>query len=207
MMRYSPNLGAPDSIDFILDQNGDMIGSVYTLWELHNPAHTVKEMSQPIGLSIFFGYGSNDEIEAVPEANESFADTLDMLDIDYVKFVDDGGHGTTVERMEAALIFCDSCMYGTGIQQETAAASLNIKACPNPFSTSSTISFEMDRNDHASLDVYDISGRIVETLVNCQLVSGHHSFCFDGSELVPGVYLVRLTTETTSSAARCVLIR
>jgi hypothetical protein len=184
-----------------------MIDSVYAMWELHNPAHIVKEMSQPIGICIFFGYGLNDEIEAVPEANESFADTLDMLGIDYVKFVDNGGHGTTVERMEAALMFCDSCMYGTGIQQGTAVGSLNIQTCPNPFSTSSTISFEMVRNDHAALDIYDISGRIVENLVNGQLASGHHSFCFDGSGLVPGIYLVRLTTETTTSAARCVLIR
>ncbi len=205
---YSPNLGAPDSIDFILDPNGDMIDSVYALWELHNVAHEIKQLTQPIGLGIFFGYGTNDDIEGVIEANESFADTLDDLGIDYTLFVDDGGHATTVERMQAALMFCDSCMYGTGIGQETNVQNINLQVYPNPFSVSSTVFFELDQTGHhVKLGVYDVSGRLVGKLEDGVLEAGQHSFVFDGSGLSEGMYLIRLTTETATCTERCVLIR
>mgnify|MGYP002395593997 CR=1 FL=1 len=204
---YSPNLAVPDSINFILDQNGNLIDSVYVLWEQHNVAHTVKELSQPIGFSIFFGYGSNDTVEGVPEANESFADTLDDLGIDYELFVDNGGHATTVERMEAALMFCDSCMFSTGIEQEASTQEVDIQILPNPFSVSSTITFELNLPGHTRLDIYDIAGRLALTFENRILESGKHSIVFNCNNLSDGMYLIRLTTETETCTERCVLIR
>jgi len=158
---YSPNLMASDSIDFIFDSNGDMIDSVYALWELHNVAHEVKQLTQPIGLGILFGYGTNDDIVGVIEANESFADTLDDLGIEYTLFVDDGGHATTVERMEAALMFCDSCMYGTGIEEGAGTPNSHLHIYPNPFSVTNTISFALNDAGKVTLVVYDLSGRMV----------------------------------------------
>ena len=73
---FSPNLSVPDSVDFLLDENGVMIDSVYALWELFNPVSMVKGMSQPIDLDIFLDCGTNDFWPGCYESNCSYSDTL-----------------------------------------------------------------------------------------------------------------------------------
>jgi hypothetical protein len=57
------------------------------------------------------------------------------------------------------------------------------------------------------LDVFDLAGRRVNTLVNQTLPAGNHTAIFDGSALPPGVYLVRLTSGSECATAKVVLVR
>lgn len=203
---YSPNLAAPDSIDFIYDSNGEVVDSVYALWELHNPTHMVKLMALPIDLNIFFGCGTNDWIVSIYECHCSFADTLDSLEIDYIFHTDSGDHGTTWGRMEAALLFMDSCMYNTGID-EVFLTPVNVSllpAYPNPFSTSTTITFVLPETSNVRLDVYDIAGRLVTRLADNIIASGEHSFVLDAADMNSGVYFYRLETNIASETGRCI---
>ena len=54
---YSPHIGFPYDVDFPLDSNGELIDSVYALWNLHNPAHMVKFISIPGDFGLFFDCG------------------------------------------------------------------------------------------------------------------------------------------------------
>jgi hypothetical protein len=67
-------------------------------------------------------------------------------------------------------------------------------AYPNPFNPSTTISFDIpdatDRN--ISLHIYDITGKLVETLVNKVLPSGSHTVTWDPKNLSSGLYIVQL---------------
>ena len=67
-------------------------------------------------------------------------------------------------------------------------------AYPNPFNPSTTISFDIpeaaDRN--TSLHIYDITGKLVETLVNKVLSSGSHAVTWDPKNLSSGLYIVQL---------------
>jgi len=67
-------------------------------------------------------------------------------------------------------------------------------AYPNPFNPSTTISFDIldaaDRN--TSLHIYDITGKLVETLVNKVLPSGSHAVTWDPKNLSSGLYIVQL---------------
>jgi len=97
----------------------------------------------------------------------------------------------------------------TGIEDDPIMISslvLNSPA-PNPFSNSASISFNLPTYSSVTLVVYDLSGRIVETLIDASLESGEHSVVFDGCGLSEGMYLIRLTTPTTTCTERCVLIR
>jgi len=55
--------------------------------------------------------------------------------------------------------------------------------------------------------VFDLAGRHVSTLLNHTLPAGNHTAAFDGSELPPGVYLVRLASGSEFATARVVLLR
>ncbi len=66
---------------------------------------------------------------------------------------------------------------------------------PNPFNPSTTIRFELPGNDVVRLEVFDLLGRSVATLVDSQqYTAGSHSVVFDADALASGVYIYRLHT-------------
>ncbi|HEY3876572.1 MAG TPA: T9SS type A sorting domain-containing protein [Candidatus Kapabacteria bacterium] len=66
---------------------------------------------------------------------------------------------------------------------------------PNPFSTSTNISFNLVSTAHASLYVTNIAGQKIASLYNGLAPSGDHNFMFDGSTLPNGIYYLNLETE------------
>ncbi|MCH8567717.1 MAG: phospholipase D-like domain-containing protein [Balneolales bacterium] len=64
---------------------------------------------------------------------------------------------------------------------------------PNPFNPMTNIQFELPQHQQVTLQVFDVTGRVVATLLNNQpMQAGLHTMVFDGSRLASGVYLYRL---------------
>ncbi len=63
---------------------------------------------------------------------------------------------------------------------------------PNPFNSKTTIEFVLPENMFVQLEVIDIYGRVVKTLVNDLLKAGLYSIEFNGSNFSSGVYFYRL---------------
>ena len=205
---YSPNLSAPDSVDFLLDENGAVIDSVYALWELNNATSIVKLMPPPINLDIFFDCGSGDEWTGCYESNCSYADTLTALGIEYeFQSLPGVGHGMNLGRFIEEFLFLGEAMTGIAEGSSLPASVILEPAFPNPFTSSTTLSFELHEPGHATLQVFDLSGRLVETLIDGELQEGYHSVVFNAENYHSGVYLYRLQTISTVQTQRCVLIR
>lgn len=67
---------------------------------------------------------------------------------------------------------------------------------PNPFNPSTTINFGIPKSGKVSLNVYDITGRLVTTLLNnAPLNPGNVTVKFDGSNIASGVYFYTLTVD------------
>lgn len=71
---------------------------------------------------------------------------------------------------------------------------------PNPFSEQTTISFNLDENSHVTIVVYDLNGKIVETLKNDFMSSGDHFVIwngenYSGKNLPSGFYFYEIKTE------------
>lgn len=83
---------------------------------------------------------------------------------------------------------------------------------PNPFNPSTTIRFSLDRDAPVHLDVFDLGGRLVRTLVDASLAAGEHSVRWDGRgrdgrAAVSGVYLYRMRAGDTALSGRMVLAK
>ncbi|MDD4223277.1 MAG: T9SS type A sorting domain-containing protein [Candidatus Cloacimonetes bacterium] len=83
---------------------------------------------------------------------------------------------------------------------------------PNPFNPSTSISFELLTAGPARLDVYDLRGRLVTTLLDKELGTGTHSLDWDGTDangapVASGVYLYRLSSGGSSVSRKMVLIK
>jgi len=64
---------------------------------------------------------------------------------------------------------------------------------PNPFNANTNISFSLAEAGNVSLNVYDITGRLVVTLVDGQMDAGQHVVAWDASSVSSGVYFYKLT--------------
>ena len=57
---------------------------------------------------------------------------------------------------------------------------LNVTASPNPFVSSTSISFELTETANTTIEIFDFSGRKITTLTNSVLSSGSHSIEWNG---------------------------
>ena len=78
---------------------------------------------------------------------------------------------------------------------------------PNPARVSTTIEFEMATSEWATVQVFDMLGREVRTLVDGHHMAGSHRVVFDTSQLANGVYLYRLQTSTYAASAQLIVRR
>jgi hypothetical protein len=69
---------------------------------------------------------------------------------------------------------------------------LSVAVYPNPFNAAANVTYTIGRPSHVRLHVYDVTGRLVETLVDGIVESGSYTEVFTGSNLASGVYFVRL---------------
>ncbi len=82
-----------------------------------------------------------------------------------------------------------------------------LSAYPNPFNATTTISFDLNNPQQTRLDIYDIQGRKITTLLNEYKQAGHYNVHFDASEYASGVYLYRLQAGDYSESKRVVLLK
>lgn len=78
---------------------------------------------------------------------------------------------------------------------------------PNPFNPSTTISFTIPSSTFATVEVFNVAGAKIATLINTYLNAGHHSVSFDGSNLSTGVYFYKLKTTEFEQVKNMVLIK
>jgi len=78
---------------------------------------------------------------------------------------------------------------------------------PNPFNATTNISFDLAEAGNVSLNVYDITGRLVATLVDGQMDAGEHVVAWDASSVSSGVYFYKLSTGEYSATKSMNLLK
>jgi photosystem II stability/assembly factor-like uncharacterized protein len=78
---------------------------------------------------------------------------------------------------------------------------------PNPFNPVTKISFDLPKDGLVKLMIYDITGRLISTLVNEMKTAGSHNVTFDGSSFSSGVYFYRLEATGFVQTRRMLLIK
>ena len=84
---------------------------------------------------------------------------------------------------------------------------------PNPFNPTTTIRFDLAREGHVELRIYDVAGRVVKTLVNGSLAPGWNiaipwsGLDEAGARVSSGVYFYQLMTEDFSATKKMLLMK
>ncbi|MFO7660866.1 MAG: two-component regulator propeller domain-containing protein [Candidatus Cloacimonadaceae bacterium] len=87
-----------------------------------------------------------------------------------------------------------------------------LKVYPNPFGAKANISFDMAKNEHVSLCIYDVKGRLVKRLHNALTQKGSNSSEWDGTDKsgkqsANGIYFCRIETSSGRQMKKLVLIK
>ena len=100
------------------------------------------------------------------------------------------------------------CPSNVGIAKYTNPVSFSILSnYPNPFNPTTTIQFSVNTRTIASLGIYDISGKLVDTLVHGDFEAGEHEVIWNAFNHSSGIYFVELTSGKNRSVQKLVLLK
>lgn len=83
---------------------------------------------------------------------------------------------------------------------------------PNPFNPTTEISYAMSNAGHIMIDIYNVKGELVKTLVNREVATGNHSIIWNGENnsgkpVTSGLYLYKMKTGTYVSTKKMILLK
>ncbi|MFQ6677478.1 MAG: alpha-amylase family glycosyl hydrolase [Fidelibacterota bacterium] len=78
---------------------------------------------------------------------------------------------------------------------------------PNPFNPTTTIQFSVESLQETSLQIFDVTGRLVSTLINESLDPGNYSIQWKSFSNSSGVYFVRLTSGSKTKTIKMILVK
>ncbi len=91
----------------------------------------------------------------------------------------------------------------TGISDaNTTGAVRSLRACPNPTTGQSAISYSLPRDASVSCAVYDAAGNVVSRLAAGTQSAGEHQLKWNAEGIKAGVYFCKLTADGRSTTAR-----
>jgi len=78
---------------------------------------------------------------------------------------------------------------------------------PNPFNPATTIKFSLGDHSNVKLDVFNVHGQKVKTLIEGSMNAGQHQVMFNASSLPSGMYFYRLQAGDFSEVQKMSLIK
>lgn len=78
---------------------------------------------------------------------------------------------------------------------------------PNPFNPTTTIHFWIPHRQHVTLNIFDILGREIVTLIEGKLESGSHSVVFNATNIPSGLYVYRIQSGNAIEQKKMVLMK
>ncbi len=93
---------------------------------------------------------------------------------------------------------------GTQIIPETFYVGQNY---PNPFNPETTIEFGMAGRGHVELSVYDITGKLVATLLDSEVAAGTHKVKWNASGFASGLYFYKVKTSDRMITKKLILMK
>jgi len=83
---------------------------------------------------------------------------------------------------------------------------------PNPFNLKTSMSFEIPYGCRVSLKIYNLAGRLVNTLVDGEMQKGQHTIFWDGTSsagdpVASGIYFYKLTASDFVSVKKMILLK
>ena len=101
-------------------------------------------------------------------------------------------------------VFNASYWVPTAVNPVAISNEANLVSYPNPFSGSTNIQLQLEKESNVSVFVLDLSGRKVAILHEGLLTQGNHRFVFDGTALPKGLYFAKVTAGNAQKVVKMI---
>jgi len=155
-------------------------------WSLLYPGHWNPPVSMPVNYEFFFGSGF---FTLEPGQTERFSLALVLGWDEDDLFI----NKQTVQNIYNANFNFEQLAI---IDQSTSLPNKIslFQNYPNPFNPLTTIEFEVRKKGWISLNIYNILGRSIDTLIDSEVEAGRHRITWDARDKPSGIYFYRLST-------------
>ena len=118
----------------------------------------------------------------------------------------DGQDSTLSSNGPAVLVVDIQGVLGTEGNVLPAAYALQ-QNYPNPFNPATVIRFSVAEKQAASLQIFDITGRLVETIINEPFAPGEHEVTWQAGHLPSGTYFMQMKSGNFVKTRKMVLLK
>ncbi|MDQ3019753.1 MAG: T9SS type A sorting domain-containing protein [Bacteroidota bacterium] len=91
--------------------------------------------------------------------------------------------------------------------QSTSIENFDISVYPNPYNLSFNINFNLINKSDVTINLYDISGKLVKIIKKSILIQGNHKFPVYTPELSSGIYFLSINIDLKSFTKKILLIK
>ena len=78
---------------------------------------------------------------------------------------------------------------------------------PNPFNPVTTMSFKLPMDSKVAIQIYNVQGRLIETLANHNMLAGYHSITWNADAHSSGVYFVKMVAGEFICTQKLMLVK
>ena len=98
-----------------------------------------------------------------------------------------------------------------GINETFDKNKIKVKNYPNPFSKQTTLDFSLETSSKVSIDIFDINGRKINSLINRNFEKGNHKIVWNandnfGKTATAGIYFYRIKTDKYCGSGKMILM-
>ncbi|MBT6796403.1 MAG: T9SS type A sorting domain-containing protein [Candidatus Marinimicrobia bacterium] len=176
--------------------------------EVENVTNTVTSGAAAEG-----GYPSEAALESgVHLANQGMDETVgvfyQMMDPNVMTITDNDGYEDYKNWVYVGIYENDWEYTELAIGDEMLPEAFTLKQnYPNPFNPLTQIRYDVNEPGLVTLDLFDIRGAKVKTLINKKQTAGSYEFTFNGSQMASGVYFYTMTSNQLSQTRKFVLMK
>ena len=114
--------------------------------------------------------------------------------------------GTSIEGVDCVVIVGNTAERSLE-SNETVPDGFSTACFPNPFNPATEIRFALPEASHVTIDIYNVMGQKVTTLVDEHRDAGRHTVRWDGSYAASGVYFYRIEAGSFVESRKMILLK
>ena len=82
-----------------------------------------------------------------------------------------------------------------------------IGSYPNPFNAKTVIKYAIPQESYVTIEIFDLLGRSITTLVNSNVPAGYHQVTWDAGENSTGMYFYKIDAGNHTDTKKMMLIK
>lgn len=140
-----------------------------------------------------------------PDTNRFYWIVDEVVDGPFQITATQGAKSTTID---VKVVYGEFSVVGTETENDVPAEITLYQNYPNPFNPTTTIGFELSKPQYVTLQVFNILGQPVQTLLNNELITaGLKELPFNAQSLSSGIYYYRLETADKVLTKKMTLVK